>query len=209
MGRVTINPRTVRYLREKRAWTQEQLAEIAKIGVRTVQRIEKGEAVSFASVKAVAEALGVDLEALRAKPRPTKEDQTLLPRVTSGNEILSIVVGAAFLDLSHDDLVSEDEVALVSGFCGLLGDCDVLDEVSPAERVRVGYELGRMIEELDRAGFWVFGRTVARDYVFTVGNETTRLTGRTAVVRIVRRDNPEIVRKATADLTLISPKSKR
>lgn len=202
MGRVIINPRTVRHLRELRAWTQEQLAEIAKIGLRTVQRIEKGESVSFASLKAVAEALGVDLETLRTDPRPAKEDQTLLPRVTSGNELLSIVVGAWFLQLSHDDLVTEDEVTLVSQFCGLLEDCDVLDELGLAERVRVGFELGRMIEELDRAGFWVFGKAL-------VGNETPRLSGRTAVVRIVRRDNPEIVKKTTASLTLISPKGKR
>jgi len=39
-------------------------------------------------------------------------------------------------------------------------------------------------------------------------SETTHVVGRIAVVRNVKRDNPEIVKKTTARLTLISAKEK-
>lgn len=50
--------------REERGWSQEHLAELAGIGVRTVQRIETGEAASQESVMALAAAFDVDVLAL-------------------------------------------------------------------------------------------------------------------------------------------------
>lgn len=50
--------------REERGWSQEHLAELAGIGVRTIQRIETGEAASQDSVMALAAAFNVDLIAL-------------------------------------------------------------------------------------------------------------------------------------------------
>lgn len=46
--------------REERHWSQEHLAELAGIGLRTVQRIEKGEQASGESIKALAAAFNVD-----------------------------------------------------------------------------------------------------------------------------------------------------
>ncbi|WP_291077125.1 XRE family transcriptional regulator [Hyphomonas sp.] len=50
--------------REERHWSQEHLAELAGIGVRTVQRIETGEKASGDSLKALAAAFNVDVMAL-------------------------------------------------------------------------------------------------------------------------------------------------
>lgn len=50
--------------RMERGWSQEHLAELAGIGVRTVQRIETGEPASQDSVAALAAAFNVDLIAL-------------------------------------------------------------------------------------------------------------------------------------------------
>jgi transcriptional regulator with XRE-family HTH domain len=50
--------------REERHWSQEHLAELAGIGLRTVQRIEKGEQASGESIKALAAAFNVDVMAL-------------------------------------------------------------------------------------------------------------------------------------------------
>lgn len=195
MGSVTINPRTVRHLREKRAWTQEQLAEVAKISLRTVQRIEKGKSVSFASIKAVAEALDIEVDKLKYEPQLNKEKETFLPRIMAGNELLSIIVGADFFKFHHDDLNSEDEVSLVSNFFDFLQDCDILDELGAGERVRVAFELGKMINELDSAGFWIFGKALTQKYPINVAGEFKILSGRTAVVKVVRKNNPEIIKK--------------
>ncbi len=51
--------------RQKRSWTQEQLAERAKLSTRTVQRIESGEESSAETLRLLAEALGVPVDNLR------------------------------------------------------------------------------------------------------------------------------------------------
>ena len=50
--------------REERHWSQEHLAQLAGIGLRTVQRIESGEPAAPESLKALAAAYNVDVMAL-------------------------------------------------------------------------------------------------------------------------------------------------
>ena len=47
--------------RDERAWSQEHLADVAGVGVRTVQRIEKGEGASRESLMALAAAFDVNV----------------------------------------------------------------------------------------------------------------------------------------------------
>jgi len=54
--------------RQKRSWTQEQLAERAKLSTRTVQRIECGAEASAETLRLIAEAFGIGTENLRASP---------------------------------------------------------------------------------------------------------------------------------------------
>lgn len=54
----------IKMLRLQKAWSQERLADIASVNVRTVQRIEKGEKVSLETLSALASALGVDVQQL-------------------------------------------------------------------------------------------------------------------------------------------------
>lgn len=53
----SLNPAKVRDRRKKRCWTQEHLAAVASLSVKTVQRMEMGYAVSAETVMAVATAL--------------------------------------------------------------------------------------------------------------------------------------------------------
>ena len=54
--------------REERHWSQEHVAEMAGIGLRTLQRIENGESASRESVMALAAAFNVDIGALVDDP---------------------------------------------------------------------------------------------------------------------------------------------
>jgi transcriptional regulator with XRE-family HTH domain len=54
----------LRRWREERHWSQEHLAEMAGIGLRTLQRIESGEQASGETLKALAAAYNVDVVAL-------------------------------------------------------------------------------------------------------------------------------------------------
>src|SRR5438128_1914395 len=55
----------IRQLREERSWTQEQLAELASVEVRTVQRVEKNVTRNAETLQAIAGAFDVNLDSVR------------------------------------------------------------------------------------------------------------------------------------------------
>jgi len=54
----------VKRLREKRGWTQEQLAECCGLSVRTIQRVERGENASLETLQSLASVFEVDISKL-------------------------------------------------------------------------------------------------------------------------------------------------
>lgn len=60
--------------REERQWSQEHLAELAGVGLRTVQRVEKGEGASRETLMALAAAFNVDVSALCVDPEEEAAD---------------------------------------------------------------------------------------------------------------------------------------
>ena len=50
----TINLRDIKKLRLERHWSQEQLAEMSGLNIRTIQRIENGENAGLESLKSLA-----------------------------------------------------------------------------------------------------------------------------------------------------------
>ena len=55
----------VQKFRLQRGWTQEELATVSGLSVRTIQRIERGAAASSESLKALAAAFGIDFRDLK------------------------------------------------------------------------------------------------------------------------------------------------
>jgi len=51
-------------LRENRKWSQEQLAIMAGLSVRTIQRIERGQSASLESLKSLASVLEISISTL-------------------------------------------------------------------------------------------------------------------------------------------------
>lgn len=69
---VKTNSENIKSSRLKRAWSQEHLAHVAGLGLRTIHRIEtKGEA-SLESIKAIASALEVPLNEMMLPPATPK-----------------------------------------------------------------------------------------------------------------------------------------
>jgi transcriptional regulator with XRE-family HTH domain len=63
-----VNRQWIRSERERRAWSQEQLALAAGIGVRTLQRVESVGVASNETAMALAAVFGCELETLRVEP---------------------------------------------------------------------------------------------------------------------------------------------
>lgn len=61
-----VDAQLIRNERLKRAWSQEQLAQVSGLGIRTVQRIESGGNASLETVKALSAVLKLPVETLLA-----------------------------------------------------------------------------------------------------------------------------------------------
>ncbi len=66
----------VRKLRLKRGWSQEQLAEMSGLSVRTIQRIERGQGPGLESSKSLAAVFEVPVTALRQEDEIMTEAKT-------------------------------------------------------------------------------------------------------------------------------------
>src|SRR5688500_3774751 len=67
---VKIDSAYIRAQRERRAWSQEHLAEATGLGLRTIQRIEKTGAASYESARSLAAVFEVDVADLRVAEAP-------------------------------------------------------------------------------------------------------------------------------------------
>ncbi|WP_020208596.1 2TM domain-containing protein [Gilvimarinus chinensis] len=70
----------VRKLRLQRGWSQEELAEISALSIRTIQRIERGQTPSLESRKALASAFDIDISQWQI------EDETM-SQADTGNAV--------------------------------------------------------------------------------------------------------------------------
>lgn len=77
----------VRKLRLRNGWSQEQLAEMTGLSVRTIQRIERGQPASLESQKALASVFEVDITTFQTSEltQDTQEPQTKEPEMNTDN----------------------------------------------------------------------------------------------------------------------------
>ena len=76
----------VRKLRIERGLSQEQLASMAGVSVRTLQRIERGANASAETLKCLAAVLETDFSALRNGQDMTSATDTLLPDLSENEQ---------------------------------------------------------------------------------------------------------------------------
>ena len=94
-----IDSAKVRIERDKRAWSQEQLADVAGIGVRTVQRIETSGNASPETVKALAVALNLTLDQLIQIPTSESKFKINFKKIGTGLCLAAVVLAVVILVL--------------------------------------------------------------------------------------------------------------
>jgi transcriptional regulator with XRE-family HTH domain len=65
-----LNKKTVRNLRLKNAWSQQHLADLCGINIRTIQRVEREGSASFDTTMALASVFNIPKEHLLKKIEP-------------------------------------------------------------------------------------------------------------------------------------------
>lgn len=85
-----MNHNTIKSLRLARAWSQEQLAELSSLSVRTIQRIENGGQASLETLSAIAAAFDLKVADLHAQAseEPT-QDEALNLRISQAKRRLA------------------------------------------------------------------------------------------------------------------------
>jgi transcriptional regulator with XRE-family HTH domain len=87
-----VDPKRIRAERERRAWSQEHLAIVSGLGLRTIQRIEKTGAASFESARALAAVLEIAVADLRV---PRDDDEGSAPHENTGKSTVHIELDRA------------------------------------------------------------------------------------------------------------------
>ena len=85
----------IQKLRLQRGWSQEQLADLSGLSVRTIQRLERGQTASVESLKALGAAFEIDFSELKEPDmNSTSSQQTLsqstLNQTVSTDEALAL-----------------------------------------------------------------------------------------------------------------------
>ncbi|TXE15983.1 helix-turn-helix domain-containing protein [Psychroserpens burtonensis] len=62
MNSDTINLRDIKQMRLERHWSQDQLAEMSGLSIRTIQRIENGENAGLESLKSLASVFEINIK---------------------------------------------------------------------------------------------------------------------------------------------------
>lgn len=160
-------------LRKEHGWTQETLAELARVSVRTIQRLEDGQPSSGDTRRAVAGAFGFeDLDAF-SKPWPLpnieklKEEAARIERETVSVEVIQITKGKQLSELAEQSdcclITSIDETDdEVDALVAVLQECfveyaDCHDLYSPTGKLGVCRHFQEQISELAAKGVGLVG----------------------------------------------------
>ncbi|MBX9609186.1 MAG: helix-turn-helix domain-containing protein [Gammaproteobacteria bacterium] len=186
----------VKALRAERGWSQDHLAFVAGVNIRTIQRLEKDGSARHETLMAVAQAFGMEVKQLSSPP-PADEAPSpqkpihLMPRLESGTDLAGVIRGAEQFQFEHDD---DDDPRSVGAMRDIMVELkyDVVrwSDSSPIERPAVEKELTQEIQGLAGYGYYLFG---IRRVIPRLVDGQTRLTSM-ATIYMSHSRSPRLVR---------------
>lgn len=147
--------------RQVRAWPQTQLAEIAGVNPRTIQRLERDGAASFETLMGVADAFGIDVKELSEFPKTKRKPQKKvyhLKHIASGKNLYDAIKNSDQFQFEHDESNDPRAIEAMKGVMELIkGDIVRLYDADPAKRLDIEMELSLELQGLEKYGFYLFG----------------------------------------------------
>jgi transcriptional regulator with XRE-family HTH domain len=189
-----INIELLNKLRKEKSWSQDELATICNLSLRTIQRIEKEGNASLESKKALASAF--DIEAsdfdLNENSSAVTDDKTenFYFRIEDGAKLSEVIGGAYAYRINHDTPKSEGEAEVLANVAQSVKDWgEIWEDLETGERVKATFDLSHLIEELKTIGFWVFGLRTSEEYPGIKGDKWP-----VANIMLMNSDNPKIIK---------------
>jgi transcriptional regulator with XRE-family HTH domain len=90
-----LNASEIREKRNKNGWTQQQLADISNLSLRTIQRVELNGVGSLETSKSLAVAFDVDRELLLVIPESKEARKKAYQQVPAYFLVLSFIFGVS------------------------------------------------------------------------------------------------------------------
>ena len=82
----------IKNLRLKNGWSQEKLAELSNLSLRTIQRIEKDDSASLKSLKQLASAFNLELSQLQEMLQSKKQQNVEPNKIKKDREIVIFIL---------------------------------------------------------------------------------------------------------------------
>lgn len=149
----------IKVLRASRAMTQEDLADLAGIGLATVQRVERGLPAALGTIASIAAAFDVAASELTSDGT-SADGQPYVPLVpvTKGRQLQSLLASVHRLDFGFgeiDDLAQAEMIEELENFCGPVGS----ERVPSGAVAQVKQEMAArdLLARLARAGLAIGG----------------------------------------------------
>ncbi len=173
MAKNTNRAKFVKKERLERAWSQTQLATVAGVNLRTIQRLEKDGAAALDTLMGIAQAFDIEVKELS----PTSDKKVskeiahpqkkvhFLSRLVSGKNLSDVILGADQFQVEHDEAQDPRAFAAMKDILNLLkGDIVRIHDADPATRLQIELEMTQEIQGLEQFGFYLFGiqRTIPR-----------------------------------------------
>jgi len=94
MNSNTTNLRDIKKLRLERHWSQEQLAEMSGLSIRTIQRIENGENAGLESLKSLAAVFETNIEDSNKKEEvdQIRKEETYIQKLKGFYKLLGLAL---------------------------------------------------------------------------------------------------------------------
>jgi transcriptional regulator with XRE-family HTH domain len=168
----------IKELRQKRCLSQEQLAELCGLSLRTIQRVETGHRIGYASLRAIAAVFDIHVESLEQelyameKTSSEYKDLPLWLRLYVGCgwfsanrqefkkiELFFVVVSLCGFGFWVSNFLLHfsplpDALPLLGGFCGLAGAYNISITIRVADK----YDIWSRLEATLPQGFFGVGR---------------------------------------------------
>jgi transcriptional regulator with XRE-family HTH domain len=159
-----ILARNVRTMRDIKHWTQQHLADVAGVLLRTVQRVEKGDGASVETLGALANAFDVSIDILQADfaaiaDQLTQQEEEFrkghdivqIAPVTCSSDfgVLDGAQGSVFHCFSKEDAVQDAFAGLQANVRDMI---DIWDDVDPGSHREWMRSAFAQVEELTKLG---------------------------------------------------------
>lgn len=158
----------IRQLRKEHGLTQDDLAAKAGLGIATIQRVERGDPPSAATIASIAAALTLSPDALTCASKPATTEPSggsylpLVP-IASGKRLVDLMAAASAIDFDYMDIGDEAVADLLGRFYEFCRpDQDRGVPANPADRIRLDMEASKLLKELSANDLTVAGETYDR-----------------------------------------------